>query len=611
MASPVPVSPPVLAPAANTPSGQSAPPLTPSISSTQAVPTTTSLPPPRTSLASKEWIVPPRPKPGRKAATDAPPTKRKAQNRAAQRAFRERRAARVGELEEELKKIEVEDEEEQNALRAQIERLQKEVEEYHTSLNFWMQKCRALEAEVAVESAAKEEALQSAKQPLSVPALGTSSAEDLAQGEALHEAEAIGCGNCSSISDCRCIQEVINMQSSDSSPDVVELSSKKRPHLSPHSQSIAKRIKPEPLKDLETDFTTSFANQPSNTTRAAQDLPTSSAVTDPCGFCTDGTPCICAEMQAAEAQNSNISNHFNSHQNHDHDQSHNHQRPDLQPGQSQTSSLLPRISQLSHITPPPSDTDVFLSTRLHPLPSSTTADPCINGPGTCLQCRSDPNSTLFCKSLARSQTQQQQQQQQTTSSSTTTTSILPAQQQSGCCRTATSSSGGGSCCQAPSQTHSTPSSDRNRPPATTTTTTTQGSNKNTQNPHHPREQAERDQNPAARAEESHIAPITLSCADAYTTLSRHSGYSKATREMERWLPQLRPVSQHAAPTVKRAQQDNRDDLAGTVENLNSMPEGLVGSHVDSNDFNMEGRPAMEIDAANVMAVLAEFDRRFA
>ncbi|KAJ2890556.1 hypothetical protein MKZ38_001703 [Zalerion maritima] len=57
---------------------------------------------PKLSMTTKEWVIPPRPKPGRKPATDTPPTKRKAQNRAAQRAFRERRAARVGELEEQI-----------------------------------------------------------------------------------------------------------------------------------------------------------------------------------------------------------------------------------------------------------------------------------------------------------------------------------------------------------------------------------------------------------------------------------------------------------------------------------------------------------------------------
>ena len=49
----------------------------------------------------KKWNIPPRPKPGRKPSTNMPPSKRKAQNRDAQRAFRERRAAREDELKEE------------------------------------------------------------------------------------------------------------------------------------------------------------------------------------------------------------------------------------------------------------------------------------------------------------------------------------------------------------------------------------------------------------------------------------------------------------------------------------------------------------------------------
>lgn len=63
-----------------------------------------------TIMTSKEWVLPPRPKPGRKPSADTPALKRKAQNRAAQRAFRERRATRVQELE--LKLLEVEKERE-------------------------------------------------------------------------------------------------------------------------------------------------------------------------------------------------------------------------------------------------------------------------------------------------------------------------------------------------------------------------------------------------------------------------------------------------------------------------------------------------------------------
>lgn len=76
------------------------------------------------SMTTKEWVIPPRPKPGRKPATDTPPTKRKAQNRAAQRAFRERRAARVGELEEQLEAENLEHEKALQALQDKIRRLE-------------------------------------------------------------------------------------------------------------------------------------------------------------------------------------------------------------------------------------------------------------------------------------------------------------------------------------------------------------------------------------------------------------------------------------------------------------------------------------------------------
>lgn len=61
-------------------------------------------------VTSKEWVLPPRPKPGRKPSVDTPASKRKAQNRAAQRAFRERRATRVQELEQKLLEVEKEKE---------------------------------------------------------------------------------------------------------------------------------------------------------------------------------------------------------------------------------------------------------------------------------------------------------------------------------------------------------------------------------------------------------------------------------------------------------------------------------------------------------------------
>src|SRR5712675_280674 len=98
-----------------------------------------------TIVTRKEWVIPPRPKPGRKPATDTPPSKRKAQNRAAQRAFRERRAARVGELEDQIKQIDDEHEREQDTLRVKVTQLQKEVDQYRADLAIWVDRCRRLE----------------------------------------------------------------------------------------------------------------------------------------------------------------------------------------------------------------------------------------------------------------------------------------------------------------------------------------------------------------------------------------------------------------------------------------------------------------------------------
>lgn len=72
--------------------------------------------------------------------------------------------------------------------------------------------------------------------------------------------------------------------------------------------------------------------------------------------------------------------------------------------------------------------------------------------------------------------------------------------------------------------------------------------------------------------------LTLSCADAFTTLSRHPNFNRASDEISTWLPKL-----HTLP--------NPQDLA--------LAEARGG------------RAAMEVEAASVMGVLRYFDRRFA
>ncbi|MCJ1405273.1 DNA-binding transcription factor yap1 [Xylographa trunciseda] len=77
-------------------------------------------------------------KPGRKPLTSEPTSKRKAQNRAAQRAFRERKERHLKELEtkvEDLEKASESTNHENGLLRAQVDRLQTELKEYRKRLS--------------------------------------------------------------------------------------------------------------------------------------------------------------------------------------------------------------------------------------------------------------------------------------------------------------------------------------------------------------------------------------------------------------------------------------------------------------------------------------------
>ncbi|KAL9620906.1 MAG: hypothetical protein Q9160_004559 [Pyrenula sp. 1 TL-2023] len=439
------------------------------------------------SFTSKEWIVPPRPKPGRKPATDTPPTKRKAQNRAAQRAFRERRAARVGELEEQIQQIEDQDHRQIEVLKDSMQRLQRDLQTY-------MEKCRVLQSMVEFEKGEKEKLAQklqklsntgsteavpiTRQQPVDAQVNSSSetSPNELAVGNA-----PIGCGNCSLDSTCQCLEEVINGANA-----IAGLSQNHATNPPGSSDTIAassSSIKAEPgdNTELEIDFTTYNGDKPQIIQDDDVDMSSpdaSTPINDPCGFCSDGTPCVCAQMAAEDqqsiAQNSNIP-------------SSRATANTASSNESLLTSLTPhplRQQTSQQFTPPPSDGDV--------------TNPCANGPGTCAQCLSDPASTLFCKSLAASRAQ---------SSANST-----------CCGKR------GDCVRA------------------------HGGNAHAPNV---------------------PSPLRLSCADTYTTLSRHEGYQQASKDIGSWMPKLAAES-----------------------------------------TTTDGRHPMEIEAATVMSLLSEFDRRF-
>jgi hypothetical protein len=443
-------------------------------------------------MTRKEWVVPPRPRPGRKPATDTPPTKRKAQNRAAQRAFRERRAARVGELEEQLEETKEEQEKREAEMRSKITRLEAEVLRFNGELQSWRLRCDTLDRIVEYERREKEAALAElsyirngarttgtdavplpprrgripeAKAPAtpqytplaeSVEHLSCGNCTSTGPCECVEQVMAVstsGCGNCSVDSHCQCLEETIKGAS-----DVPLAMDLKRSHSPSTEEYTDKRHRPSDASNpLEVDFTAQFSSRSDPQTHPTQEVQISTRPpAESCGFCEEGTYCVCAEAAAS----ANI----------DHD------------NQNRLAPLL------NEVTPPPSDTDADGTTKppaMHPnkihrsVASDTASNSCINGPGTCQQCQSDPRSGLFCRTLAAMR------------ESATPNSAVPE----GCCG---GNAAGGGCCK------SLPAAQPTQPPP------------------------------------------SLSCADTYKTLSTHKNFDQASDELNIWLGRLHATPPHHA-----------------------------------------------------------------
>lgn len=256
-----------------------------------------------------------------------------------------------------MSKVEEESEQAEAELKEKVDSLSTQLTGCKNDVQWWRSRCETLENDLLEARRAKDAAVKCSQ-------IAVSDGNEA-------ETAAAGCENCSSAR-CQCIDEAFDLS------NVTETqvnSSPKRPN-SPRQETSSKRyksdaeVKPEP-EELEIDFTHSISagrqskNQQNNVSLAAP--------IDPCGFCQDGTPCMCAEMAVDQ--------------------------PSGRPAPVESNKLAP-IQNISQFTPPPSEGDV----SSEPLPSISTIkpNPCANGPGTCAQCIADPRSTLFCKSLAAS-----------------------------------------------------------------------------------------------------------------------------------------------------------------------------------------------------------------
>ena len=370
-----------------------------------------------------------------------------------------------------MQQMEEEDEREREKLQARIQQLEADVDRYSRSIVSWSAKCQSLGDELSNERRLRTEAEERVEtygnikfraddvvplrprnvrqEPISDSGIVQTGTEEAAGQK---EDDFVGCGKCSIETRCECIEQAFDIN--DIASGLAGLPSK-RPH-SPTSTGGSKKarsssaVEVEPEEEREIDFTEKFSSKRSTAlTSASNNGLTATAAPDPCGFCQDGTPCICAQMAAEERR------------------SYNDNKP--------------------------------LAIQNTPKPSEPSKNPCINGPGTCQQCRSDTNSKRFCKSLAASLKK---------------TKVQPSVAQ----------------------------------PAATVTPVTDSSS----------------QESITQA----ITGVSLSCADAYATLSRHPAYERASQDPEAWLPKLATI-----------------------------PGGIE-------------RTAFEVEAASVMQTLRFFDRRF-
>lgn len=313
--------------------------------------------PDSTSQITRDWSVPSRPKPGRKPAIDTPPTKRKAQNRAAQRAFRQRRAAEVGDLQGLMNQQQSEFDQKEAFWEAEKQRYQQNVEQWRQNAEYWQQATnkehemvKGLEARIQDLQNQVEMSKRHSHHGNHLPSHVSATANPWEQSVSL-----------SGTMPPR-KESTTKMQPTDYREGSYRVS---EPEVSgkDHVRST--------YEELEIDFTSTFAksvprgNNKVNSS-AQQDYITPSMVLpspldDGCGFCDPGGLCVCREI-AAESTS--------------------------------TSEQIITLPSMSSITESLSNAN--------PTPKRQTMEPraSATGPGSCPACMADPERQNFCRSLA-------------------------------------------------------------------------------------------------------------------------------------------------------------------------------------------------------------------
>ncbi|KAJ3570251.1 hypothetical protein NP233_g4526 [Leucocoprinus birnbaumii] len=342
--------------------------------------------------ASKEWVIQPKPKPGRKPKKDAaPPVKdeedsdakgRRVQNRAAQRAFRERKQSQLAELQARIHQYEQGEIERNVALQNIAKRLKDENEVLRRENTSLKEKLSKLESDQQTNQDKKRWRETS---PASVASRGPARKKSRLSPELLDKSL--------SASYMSTPPSMVNSPDSTGSTDsrfspVYEVQASETTNPLVTSIELSHPPKPLPLD------------------------PSSSFPTFDCGFCSEDTPCVCRELAAQQAADRSTLTSFKSE---DFPPSVVmpsprvvHLEPAPQPQQPPRSSILDNLPAYQPPVPlrrrgTPGVVNSIFPVQI--LPETRPPNPpptCSGDPSNCLACADDTFGKAFCSAIEKS-----------------------------------------------------------------------------------------------------------------------------------------------------------------------------------------------------------------
>ncbi|PSN74342.1 hypothetical protein BS50DRAFT_13811 [Corynespora cassiicola Philippines] len=277
---------------------------------------------------SASYVVPPRPKPGRKPATDEPASKRKAQNRESQRAFRARKAAKLTEMQAQVESATSKHKQELEQRLAEINERQIRIDQLEAMLSqlkemekrtaserdFWRERAesesavvQSLERQLRDRESTIMQSFGDKQQPVFFPTRMSDPRQDSPNRESFSgftgfNAPApvdLGCGNCKANGECACIAEIAKATTTNTYMAAVPLPQAPSRSNSSPMKGIQSHSNPaaDPFAEREIDFTAQFSTkrQKIDQRPSIAFMTQTNEVDAKCGFCTDDSNCLCRD----------------------------------------------------------------------------------------------------------------------------------------------------------------------------------------------------------------------------------------------------------------------------------------------------------------------------